>query len=161
MATSVMAFVALVRDHRFAGTRLVWLPKRRLPTPAFFGVAGVTRADRGRELPGAVARWVRDGRTLLEVIKIDPRVDRKRPARSGYAVNWIRSRADGSDIVLGTGKGVWDCQKRRLAMFYGSERVVADEVAAREAVAGQCRQRAQFAFARYGQDAVLCGPFRR
>jgi hypothetical protein len=34
-------------------------------------------------------------------------------------------------------------------------------VAAREAVAGECRQRAQIAFVRYGQDAVLCGPFRR
>lgn len=165
IATGLMAFAGLVNQRRFGATRLLWLPKRRLPTPAFFGVVAINgdrariRADRGAQIPAAARSWVADSFPLVEMIHIDARPSRRQPANSGLAIAWVRYPTDGSEGVrLGRGKGVWDCEKRRLAMWYGSETLVADEAEARDLAAGQCRRRRENSTVRrYGQTALLCG----
>jgi hypothetical protein len=165
IGTALMAFAGLVNEQRFGATRLVWLPRKRLPTPAFFGVPSIAgnrpeiRARRGAELAAATQAWVADGFRLVEVIHIDARPSRREPAGSGAAIAWVRSTGDPADgVLLGRGKGVFDCEKQRVAMWYGGERQVADETSARELAGGQCRTRPRnTTLRRYGQTAVLCG----
>ena len=160
-----MAFAGLVNERRFADTRRLWLPRRRVPTPAFFGVPSVAgdrptvRARDGAGLPAATRAWTADGLRLVEVVLIDARPSRRRPAESGVAIAWIRYPGDGAGGVrLGRGKAVFDCERRRLAMWYGGELSVADEAAARELAENQCRTRAgNTTLRRYGQQGVLCG----
>lgn len=165
IGTGLMAFAGLVNQRRFGATRLLWLPKRRLPTPAFFRIVAVNgdrarvRADLGVELPAAARSWVADGLPLVEMIHIDTRPNRRQPANSGIVIAWARFPSDGTEgLRLGRGKGVWDCEKRRIAMWFGSEIPVADEAEARNIAAGQCRhRRGNSTLHRYGQTALLCG----
>jgi hypothetical protein len=166
MATAVMAFTALLRERRCNDAARLWLPKRRLPTPGFLWVhpiaGGLVRATRGAAIPAAARRWIGTDYTEIEVIQIDTRPAAKRPAASGYSVAWVRSQPGRPDsgVVLGEGKGVWDCEKRRLAMFVGSERSAADEATARAEISGRCGRRSRTTLTRYGQRALFCGPVR-
>jgi hypothetical protein len=165
IGTALMAFAGLVNERRFGETRLLWLPKKRLPTPAFFGVpaiAGnrpVVRARDGTELAAATRSWVADEFPLVEVVLVDARPSRRKPAGSGAAIAWIRYSSDPADGVrLGRGKGVFDCEKQRLAMWYGGEQHLTDEESARDLAGNQCRRRrTNTTLRRYGQRAVLCG----
>lgn len=157
IATSLMAFLALANERRFADTRLLWLPKRRLPTPGFFAVRmerGLIRENFGRDIPDGVARWFRRS-GVAQVLMLDPRVNRAEPANNGYALDWIRLNAAGV-LVYGTAKGVWDCEKRRIAMFVGSEQPHFEGDDPRAVARGHCGRRPVSAFVRYGQRALMC-----
>jgi hypothetical protein len=158
VAEAALAFTALLNEKRFDATRLIWLPKRRVPTPAFFWTSGggrYLRATRGREIPGVTRRWFARGGTSIEVILVNPRINPREPARTGFAVEWIRRDEAGGSLVRGTGKGGWDCEKRRISMFGGGERPVASVEGAREEAAGHCG-RGYRTFHRYAQTAYLC-----
>lgn len=161
IASSVLAYVDAVADRRFARAKSLWLPRRRLPTPGFFwletGGTHIT-ARVGAGLPAAFERWVgADGE--LRAILLDPRPSPRKPASSGFTLEWFRTAS--ATPLLGTAKGVFDCEKSRVAMFVGSERPVENEAAATEAVAGTCGRRGGSSFSRYGQAVRLCGPVRR
>jgi hypothetical protein len=159
-----MGFLGLLNERRYVDSRRLWLPKRRLPTPGFFYVASTSgratiRAEEGAGIPRAARSWTADGFSLAAMILVDARPNTQEPANSGLAIAWIRYPDSGQDpVLLGRGKGVWDCEKRRLAMWVGSEGTVADEAAAREIAAGQCRRRPNNAvIRRFNQQALLCG----
>ena len=157
IATSLMAFFALANERRFSATRELWLPKRRLPTPGFFAVRmerGLVREHLGRDVPDGVRRWFR-GSGVAEVLMVDPRVNRAEPPNNGYAVDWIRPNAAGV-LVYGTAKGVWDCEKRRIAMFIGSEQPHFEGDDPRAVARGHCGRRPVSAFVRFGQRALMC-----
>jgi len=159
-----MGFLGLLNERRYAETQRLWLPKRRLPTPGFFYVASTSgratmRAEEGSAVPGATRRWTADGFSLAEMILVDARPNPKQPANSGIVLAWIRYPTSGEEgVLLGRAKGVWDCEKRRLAMWVGSEQLVTDEAEARQTAGGQCRRRPNnTTIRRYDQRAVLCG----
>jgi len=159
-----MGFLGLLNERRYSDSRRLWLPKRRLPTPGFFYVASTSgratiRAEDGVGIPRAARNWTSDGFSLTEMILVDARPNAREPANSGIAIAWIRYPDSGEgQVLLGRGKGVWDCERHRLAMWVGSERPVADEAAAREIAAGQCRRRPNnTAIRRFNQQASLCG----
>jgi hypothetical protein len=159
VATSLMAFFGLMEEGRFAATRLVWLPKARLEYAyiLYVGANGtLLRTRLGAEIPDRAARWVGAGGTSTEVVAVDARINVKEPRRTGLAVWWIRSAEDGSDLVLGTAKGVWDCERHQIGRLVGSERAFANVEAARAKAEGQCGRRGWTTFRRYGQSAALC-----
>jgi hypothetical protein len=159
VAAAVARFTALVEAGRYAETASLWLPKRRLPTPAFFAILGRgIRAERGPDVPAAVRRWVADGGRHLELILVDPRVNERQPANYGLTFAWFANSP--GFALLGEGKGVWDCEKRRIAMFVGGERRVVSEADAREALSGRCGSRRRPVIRLYGQDVILCGAAR-
>jgi len=168
VASAVARFTFLVAAGRYSDTAALWLPRRRLPTPGFFAILGRNiRAARGAEVPVAARRWADGGRRHVELLQIDPRVNERESANYGYAMAWF-AQAPGS-AWLGEGKGVWDCERRRIAMFVGSERSSAGpptnapietEEDARAAVAGRCGRRARHVVRVAEQDVVLCGPVR-
>lgn len=164
VATSVMAFFGLLEEGRFGSTRLLWLPRPRLSYAyiAYVGANGqLLRARRSAEMPALSQRWMSAGGALTEVIAVDVRINRSRPLNNGYSVWWIRKTKDGSELVLGSGKGVWDCERRRIGRLVGSERAFESEEAARREADGHCGRRGSRTFSRYGQIAALCGPVRR
>ena len=58
IADTVAHFTFLVDSGRYGATVPLWLPRRRLPTPAFFAILGRNiRAARGADVPAAVRRW--------------------------------------------------------------------------------------------------------
>jgi hypothetical protein len=164
IAQSVLAFVGLVHEGRYAATPRLWVPKR-LPTPAFFRIVRgrSIRAEQPRELAAATRTWRADRFQELEVVVINPYVARKPGQSSGYGVAWTRTdRADGS-LRFGKGKGVWDCETRRIAQFFGQEiSIGADELAGELSLAlsNYCGRRGSRHFRRYGQTAALCNPVR-
>ena len=117
------------------------------------------RAEEGSAVPGATRRWTADGFSFAEMILVDARPNLKQPANSGIVLAWIRYPTSGEEsVLLGRGKGVWDCEKRRLAMWVGSEQSAADEAEARQVAGGQCRRRPNnTTIRRYSQRALLCG----
>ncbi len=154
MATSVMAFFGLLTERRFYATRLLWLPRPRLPYAyLLFLNGGVVRTRRGGEVPAAVQRWLRSERSELEVIAINPRINRKEPKASALAVDWIRRSPDGL-VVKGLAKGVWDCERRRIGRLVGGERAVESEESARAETTGHCR--GNTLVRRWGHTATLC-----
>ncbi len=159
-----MGFLGLLNERRYSDSRRLWLPKRRLPTPGFFYVASISgratiRVEDGAGIPSAVRKWTADGFSLAEMILVDARPNAREPANAGIAIDWIRYPDSGEgQVLLGRGKGVWDCERRQLAMWVGSERPVEDEAAAREIAAGQCRHRPNNTIIRrFNQRATLCG----
>jgi hypothetical protein len=163
VATSVMAYFGLLEERRFPATRLLWLPRPRLQYAYVVYVHAngqVLRARRGAELPGLSQRWMAAGGPLTEVVAVDVRINRREPLNNGYAVWWIRKADDGTELVLGSGKGVWDCERRQIGRLVGSERTVESEEGARVEAAGHCGRRGSTPIRRYGQTAALCGPAR-
>jgi hypothetical protein len=159
VATSLMAFFGLMEEGRFAATRSLWLPRSRLEYAyiLYVGANGtLLRTRLGAEIPDRAARWVGAGGTSTEVVAVDARINRTEPRRTGFAVWWIRSAEDGSDLVLGTAKGVWDCERHRIGRLVGSERASASVASARAEAAGHCGRRGSTTFRRYGQSAALC-----
>jgi hypothetical protein len=159
VATSLMAYFGLLEERRFGATRLLWLPRPRLPYAYVVYVVAngrLLRTRRGAELPAVSERWMSAGGPLTEVVGVDVRINRRQPRNNGYAVWWIRKSDDGSELVLGSGKGVWDCERRRIGRLVGSERAAESEEAARREPAGHCGRRGSTVFSRYGQTAALC-----
>jgi hypothetical protein len=164
VATSVMAFFGLLEERRFYATRLLWLPRPRLPYAYVLYLhanSELLRTRLGSEIPGLAQRWLGAGGELTEVVLIDPHVNRKDPRATGYAVWWIRKARDDGELVLGTGKGVWDCEKDRIGRLVGSERPFESDEAARAEASGRCGRRGFTALRRYGQAANVCNPPRR
>jgi hypothetical protein len=158
----VAHFIALVDARHYADTTQLWLPRRRIPTPGFFAILGRNiRADRGADVPAAARRWVA-GRHV-ELIQIDPRVNERQPSNYGFSMAWFASSP--GYALLGEGKGVWDCEMRRIAMFVGGETGlvpgtqtrIKTEADARRAITGRCGNRTRPLVRLYGQDVVLCG----
>jgi hypothetical protein len=165
IATSLMAFFGLLAERRFYATRLLWLPRPRLPYYAYILFVypdgqPLLRTRRGVEMPVLAQAWVSSGGTLAEVIAVDPNVNRKTPRASGFAIQWIRKAPDGSELVLGSGKGLWDCERRQIGRLVGSERPVESEADVRVDEARRCGRRGYTAIRRYGQTAALCSPHR-
>jgi hypothetical protein len=167
VATSVARFTFLVDHGRYSDTVPLWLPKPRLPTPAFFSILGRNiRVSRGVEVPAAARRWVARGMRNVELLQIDPRVNEREPANYGFTMAWFASSA--SVGYLGEGKGVWDCEKRKIAMFVGSERRISAAAAtlaeskavARQEIAGRCGRRPRPIVRLYEQDVALCADVR-
>ncbi len=161
LATGVSAFAALVTAGRHDATRTVWLPRRVVPTPVFFSVStrgrGRAWADRGADVPAGVRRWTRDGRVVVRLRTVTAYPRPQAPARSSFAVVWTRhppGAADGDRVLLGTGKGGWDCSRRRLSMFCCAERLVPVEVARRVATCPH----GGTPLRRFGQAPVVCAP---
>jgi hypothetical protein len=162
IAQSVIAFVGLVHGGRYAATPRLWVPKR-LPTPAFFRIVRgrPIRAERPGELPAATQTWRADRFQELSVSVLNPYVSRKPRTSSGYGVAWTRTDPGDGSIRFGKGKGVWDCETRRIAQFFGQEvTITADELARETALAlrSYCGRRGSRPFTRYGQTAALCNP---
>jgi hypothetical protein len=142
------------------------LRRRRLPTPGFFAILGRNiRADRGADVPAAARRWVGDCRRHVELIQIDARVNEREPANSWFRM--ARPASSPGFALLGEGKGVWDCERRRIAMFVGSERrsaagtTIESEEDARRAISGRCGRRPKPLVRLHGQGVVLCAAPRR
>jgi hypothetical protein len=163
VAAAVAHFVALVDAGRYTETTHLWLPRRRIPTPGFFAILGRNiRADRGVDVPAAARRWVGAGRHV-ELIQIDPHVNVRQPSDYGFAMAWFASSP--GYALLGEGKGVWDCEMGRIAMFVGGEMGfvpgtqtrLKSEADARRAISGRCGKRPRPLVRLYGQDVVLCG----
>jgi hypothetical protein len=165
IATSLMAFFGLLEERRFYATRLLWLPRPRVPFYAYVLFVHpdgqpLLRTRRGAEMPALSQTWMSSGGTLAEVIAVGATVNRKTPRASGFAVHWIRKASDGSELVLGSGKGLWDCERRQIGRLVGSERPVESEAAVRVDEARRCGRRGYTAIRRYGQTAALCNPHR-
>jgi hypothetical protein len=160
IANPVIDFFSLVDLRRFAAVERLWLPRKRLETPGFFNLgtgSRTIRADRGSIVPLAARRWLEIGPPTLRVILLDPRPAPADPARSGYSVVWMRSGGDGS-VMLGRGKGVWDCSRRRIAMLVGSERPFPSEEAAKASIGRPCGKRGTTAYNRGQHQLHLCRP---
>jgi hypothetical protein len=163
VATSLMAYFGLLGEGRFAATQRLWLSKPRLPYAYMLFLTvnrQVLHARRGSELPQRSEQWLAKGGTTAEVVAVDARIDRAEPRRTGYALWWIRAADDGSELVLGAAKGVWDCERRRIGRLVGSERTFESEEVARTEAGRHCGRRGSSTIRRYGQTAVLCGPRR-
>ena len=160
IATGVMAFVGLLEERRFYATRLLWLPRARVRFYAYvlhvLANGRLLRTKSGADVPTLTQDWLSTGGSLSEVVWIDPRVDWQEPRKSAFAVGWIRKAPDGSSVVIGVAKGLWDCEKRRIGRFVGGERAVDSEEEARAEAAGRCGRRGSTTFRRYGQLAALC-----
>jgi hypothetical protein len=158
IATGVMAHFGLMNERRFAALRDLWLPKSRYAFYAyvlFVTANGETlRTKLGADLPRLAEGWAATDKA--EVVGIDPRVDAKDSRRSAFAATWLRRNDDGSAVVVGTGKGLWDCEQHRLGRLVGGERTASSEEAARAEGAADCGRRGSTMFRRFGQVAALC-----
>ena len=161
IARSVVDFIALVDARRFDRVERLWLPRRRLATPGFFNLGTgprTFRATLGADVPRAARPdGSISGLPRLRLVLLDPRPAPEEPARSGYSLIWIRFANDSESVTLGRAKGVWDCPRRRIAMFVGSERPFATKTAALASLGRPCGARGLVPYARAGQRLVLCG----
>jgi hypothetical protein len=163
IATALMGHFGLMEERRFAALAGIWLPKARLPDYAyvlFVTVNGRTlRTKSGAQIPRLAAQWMSSGGERAGVVAVDAYPAPKEPRRSGFAVWWIR-QSDG-DVVLGAGKGVWDCEQHRLGRIVGSERTATSEAAARADARSHCGRRGSTLLLRFGQLAALCNAATR